>query len=307
MVQYKTKFFLAFLCLYLVIISINTVSYALIMQKGVDQQIEEAAWQQLNTQGMLYQAINISQDKATFYLTDYAYGLYKGEKSWKSLIPMQIDTFLQKTNEELVNFTGLPPRHWMISLYYGNKKIKLWGSSYSYQKRETSKNNEESYFDKALKLEEKGDYREAVIQYNEEIKINPDNDAAWMNKGNALDSLGCTQEALKCYDKAININPKSGAWLNKGVTLSNMGKWKEAINAYKQNIKICPNDSWGWFLRGETEEKAGLTKDAIVSYKTFINMVNTNPPDQDFSQQVAMSQAKIEKLNRQETQKSKHK
>ena len=43
---------------------------------------------------------------------------------------------------------------------------------------------------------------------------------AWYNKGVALGSLGRNKEAIVCFDEAIKLDPEdSTAWYNKGVAL----------------------------------------------------------------------------------------
>jgi len=50
-----------------------------------------------------------------------------------------------------------------------------------------------------------GKYDEAIISYDQAIKIDPSDADAWNNKGNSLNSLGNDDEAKKCYDRSREL------------------------------------------------------------------------------------------------------
>jgi tetratricopeptide (TPR) repeat protein len=88
----------------------------------------------------------------------------------------------------------------------------------------------------------KGMFLEAILRYDEAIKIEPSSELAWNNKGLALGSLARYEEAIKCFDKAIELNQRlADAWNNKGNALRQLKKYKEAIKCYDRAIKINPN------------------------------------------------------------------
>ena len=63
------------------------------------------------------------------------------------------------------------------------------------------------WFDKGVGYFENNKFEEAIMAYNEAIKINPGLAEAWTNKGNALIVLGKFEDALKNYEEAIKANP----------------------------------------------------------------------------------------------------
>ena len=49
-------------------------------------------------------------------------------------------------------------------------------------------------------------FEEAIISYDEKIKLDPTHSGVYYNKGKALESLKKYQEANICYDKAKQLN-----------------------------------------------------------------------------------------------------
>ncbi|GHT64313.1 hypothetical protein AGMMS50239_21800 [Bacteroidia bacterium] len=52
-------------------------------------------------------------------------------------------------------------------------------------------------------------YAEAIIYYEQGIKLYPNENTFWGNKGMALEAIGRYAEAISCYDQAIKLNPNS--------------------------------------------------------------------------------------------------
>ncbi len=51
-------------------------------------------------------------------------------------------------------------------------------------------------------------------------------------------------EALVAYEEAIRLDPNfAGTYINKGSTLSTLGRYEEALAAYGQAIRLDPTDA----------------------------------------------------------------
>ena len=91
-------------------------------------------------------------------------------------------------------------------------------------------------------LNEKRMYQEAILRYDEAVKIEPSSELAWYGKGVALQYLSRYEEAIKCYDKALEINPNAAhAWNRKGGALYGLRRYEEAIKCYDKALEINPN------------------------------------------------------------------
>jgi|TARA_B100000315_G_scaffold6008_1_gene6020 tetratricopeptide (TPR) repeat protein len=69
-------------------------------------------------------------------------------------------------------------------------------------------NNKKDIFKQGYDLYKKGKFKEAIICYNEVLKIDPKDIDALNNKGIALGKLGKLDEAITCYDEASKIDPE---------------------------------------------------------------------------------------------------
>lgn len=104
-------------------------------------------------------------------------------------------------------------------------------------------NDVEKYFKEGIRLYDNGDYKGAVYQYEQALKI--DNTSLVVHY-----ELGSTFYALKNYDKAIEhadyvLNKKTNymeeAYILKGSVLDLQGKPKESIAMYKDACKKFPS------------------------------------------------------------------
>jgi tetratricopeptide (TPR) repeat protein len=82
----------------------------------------------------------------------------------------------------------------------------------------------------------------AVIQSGKETKN--DLAAAFNNRGLAYDNKKEYDRAIQDYDQAIKLNPNNAhAFNNRGLAYANKGDNDRAIQDYDQAIKLNPNDA----------------------------------------------------------------
>jgi len=106
-----------------------------------------------------------------------------------------------------------------------------------------------------------GKYTEAIVCYDQALKLTPDNELVWQNRGNALlYGLSRSEDALACYERTLQINPANYvAWRNRGNALIELRRYDEAIASYEQALEINPEDDVAWHARILASERAGLT------------------------------------------------
>jgi tetratricopeptide (TPR) repeat protein len=122
------------------------------------------------------------------------------------------------------------------------------------------------WFDRGNELYELGRYEEAIVSYDQAIKINPDNPEYWADRGNALDYLGRYEEAITNFDKAIEIKPDyHRAFYCRGSALDDLGRYEEAIASYDQATKINHNNPIYWIMRAVLLRASDRYKEAIAS------------------------------------------
>src|SRR5262249_37408816 len=93
---------------------------------------------------------------------------------------------------------------------------------------------------------EKGSGRldEAIAEYREAIRLNPNFAEAHINLGRALRYKGLLDEAIAEYREAIQINPNSaGAHIGLGNALLGKGRLDEAMAEYRETIRLDKNSA----------------------------------------------------------------
>ena len=109
---------------------------------------------------------------------------------------------------------------------------------------------------RAVELAESGQYDEALLLVNKEIKINVHNANSWYNKGTILFKMCRYQDALNSFTHAADIDPEfTEAGYNKGMAFMNLGKYLEGIRAFDKVLKIKPNDKQAREQRNLAQKK----------------------------------------------------
>ena len=92
-------------------------------------------------------------------------------------------------------------------------------------------------------LARKGRSDEAVIHYNEAIRLQPYYADAYYNRGSVLFAKGRTDEAVADWEKTLQIEPSyADAHTGLGNALLRKGFLREAISHYEQALALAPED-----------------------------------------------------------------
>ena len=90
-----------------------------------------------------------------------------------------------------------------------------------------------AYAERGYARMEKGQYKEALADYNQAIRLDKSNHEYHLNRGLIKEKLSDTDGAYKDYTQAIAIRPDfDKAWLNRGNLLMRRGKLIEAVEDY---------------------------------------------------------------------------
>ncbi|MEO5960376.1 MAG: tetratricopeptide repeat protein [Opitutaceae bacterium] len=80
--------------------------------------------------------------------------------------------------------------------------------------------------------------QEAVVCYDEILKLDLQNPEALVKKGTALERLNRDDEALRCYNRAIEADRKMTlAYLYKGGVCNRLGRYEDALECYEQALR----------------------------------------------------------------------
>ncbi|MBD2018252.1 serine protease [Microcoleus sp. FACHB-53] len=136
-----------------------------------------------------------------------------------------------------------------------------------------SESEADNYLSKGIALYDKGNYKGAILAYNQAIQINPNYAAAYNDRGNARNNLGDYQKALADYNRAIELNPNdAAAYNNRGNARNNLGDYQEALADYNRAIELNPNYAAAYNNRGNARNNLGDYQKALADYNRAIEL-----------------------------------
>lgn len=92
---------------------------------------------------------------------------------------------------------------------------------------------------RGMAYEEDEEYESAIEDYDEAMKLSPNDPALLILRGNAYDGMGETQKAIEDYTEAIRLNPGDAApFFNRGAVHHENGDKDKARRDYKRALEI---------------------------------------------------------------------
>jgi len=130
------------------------------------------------------------------------------------------------------------------------------------------------YYERGGARRELGDYKGAIDDYTQTIKISPEFASAYYERGGACRELGDYKGAIDDYTQAIEISPEfASAYYERGFARRKLGDYKGAVDDYTQTIKIEPESSFlAYYERGGARRELGDYKGAIDDYTQAIEI-----------------------------------
>jgi len=98
----------------------------------------------------------------------------------------------------------------------------------------------EGYFQRGIEKYQHGFLEEAIADWTEAIRLDPNFATAYVNRGKAKSDLGEYQGAILDYDQAIRLAPNfPGAYLNRGVTFEEDGEVFESQADFRRFLFLA--------------------------------------------------------------------
>jgi tetratricopeptide (TPR) repeat protein len=113
----------------------------------------------------------------------------------------------------------------------------------------------------------RGDYDQAVRNYDQVVRLNPRHGQAYSNRGITYAAKGHVNLAIQDYDEAIRINPEHvNAYYNRGNAYRRTGAYDKAVENYSQVIRLNPKHANGYSSRGMVRFYQGQFASAAADF-----------------------------------------
>ena len=138
----------------------------------------------------------------------------------------------------------------------------------------------ETYFLRGFTKSELGLYHEAISDYTQVIRLQPDAAGAFHNRGVAKAHMKEYFAAIADYDTAIRLDPDYAlAYNNRGITKAALKEYFAAIADYDTAIRLDPDDAHAYIGRGLVKADLKQYFAAISDYDMAIRL----DPDDAFA------------------------
>jgi tetratricopeptide (TPR) repeat protein len=132
---------------------------------------------------------------------------------------------------------------------------------------DTNKLRASEYFERAYQHGEAGRYDDAIRDYTEAIRLNPQDAIAYNNRGVAYKNKGDYDRAIADYTEAIRLNPQyANAYYNQGIAYSKKGDYDRAIANCTEAIRLNPQEALTYNNRGNAYFNKKEYNRAIADY-----------------------------------------
>ncbi|MFO1099717.1 MAG: tetratricopeptide repeat protein [Xanthobacteraceae bacterium] len=140
-------------------------------------------------------------------------------------------------------------------------------------KRETQSNRAAAYNNRGWSYSQKDDHDRAIADYDEAIRLDPNNALALVNRGWSYERKGEYDRAIADYDEAMEADPKySLAYNNRGWVRYLQGDPDRAIADYTVAIRLDPKDPTAYINRCDAYNRKGEPDRAIPDCEAVIRL-----------------------------------
>jgi protein O-mannosyl-transferase len=123
----------------------------------------------------------------------------------------------------------------------------------------------------ARELMKRADYNQAVVHYDEAVRLDPNYAEGHNNYGVALAAVNRPAEAIDQYRAAIALQPTyDEAYTNWGIALTQLGEVAQAIERYQQAIALNPSNATAHTNWGNALVRLGRPADALDHYRAAV-------------------------------------
>jgi serine/threonine protein kinase len=111
-------------------------------------------------------------------------------------------------------------------------------------------------------------YAQALLAYDEALRMDARNFYAWNGKGTALYNQGNYRKALDAYLQATEIDASNPVvWVSAGLVLNRLQRYQQALVHFERALSIDPYYVAAWNGKADAQLDMHLPEEAIKSYR----------------------------------------
>jgi tetratricopeptide (TPR) repeat protein len=156
------------------------------------------------------------------------------------------------------------------------KQTSIWKNSFTlwtYVIEKEPRKAPVAYNNRGFAYTGKGQFKNALEDFNTAIALNPSYYEAYYNRGIVFEKLGLPNRAKGDYDAAIVLNPASSpAYNNRGILNAKAGLFEKAIEDFTEAITVNPRHSRAYSNRGSTFTEMGQYDRALEDFNKAIEL-----------------------------------
>lgn len=182
----------------------------------------------------------------------------------------EIDEAKKSAEQDAKNAKAYGLFAWARQLGKENKKrtIELYTSAI-----EEKPDFWEAYCNRGIAYRKRGEYDEAIRDYDQAIALCPQSSDLHTSRGIAYRMKGDYDQAIESFNRAIKLNSQSAvAYNNRGLAYYNKGDHAQAIKDYDQAIKLKPTYAKAYNNRGNAYLFKVVYDQAIKDYDKAIEL-----------------------------------
>ena len=133
--------------------------------------------------------------------------------------------------------------------------------------------NVDAYISRGNAKGERGQFEEAIADYDQALQLQPDNAFAYDHRGFAKIALGQFEEAVADYDQALQLRPDfAAARLYRGLAKFVLDQYEEAVADLDQALHLWPDDAFAYVMRGEAKICLGQYQEAVADFDQALQL-----------------------------------
>ena len=131
----------------------------------------------------------------------------------------------------------------------------------------------QAYNNRAGIFFKKRDYDHAIQDYDESIKLNPENINAYIYRGHCNEHKLNHEQAIRDYKRALAINPENAEpYVHIGVLHASLGNHEKAIQYFDKALSLDSGSPYTYLNRGYSYSKIGATDSALSDFQESLRL-----------------------------------